>query len=363
MADTNWETSMTRLSQTGFALVGVAALLASSALAQDSELTVFDWAGYEDPEFFTTYTEKNGGPPTFAFFGDEEEAFQKLRSGFKADVAHPCSQSVPKWLEAGLLEPLDTSKIDRWDDLNEEFREIEAYKKDGEYYFVPVDWGNTALTYNTEKLTEDQVKSLQIFADPSMAGKVSIGDSVDDAYALGFLATGVQDWTVATDDDFKAASDFLRKVHANVLSYWDSSSSLAQLMQSGQVELAWAWNETSATMSGEGLPIAMKRDTDEGASSWVCGYVNLKDGPGSEDKMYDFINAWLEPKTADYLVTAWGYGHSNATAMGGMDQDMLKGISLDSNEALRKNTLWQAPTGSELREKMIAEFELIKAGF
>ena len=348
---------------TAAAVASAAALLATTALAQDAELTVFDWAGYEDPEFYTAYHDKHGAAPTFAFFGDEEEAFQKLRSGFKADAAHPCSQSVPKWMEAGLLEPLDTSKIERWDELNEEFREIEAYKKDGDYYFVPMDWGNTGLVYNTEKLTDDQVKSLQIFADPSMAGKVSIGDSVDDAYALGFLAVGVKDWTKATDEDFKAASDFLRKVHQNVLSYWDSSSSLAQLMQSGQVELAWAWNETPATMSAEGLPITMKRDTEEGASSWVCGYVKLKDGPGSDDKFYDFVNAWLEPKTADYIVTAWGYGHSNATQMAAMDQEMLKSVSLESNEALRENTLWQAPPGAELREKMIAEFENIKAGF
>ncbi len=354
---------MTNLTSKAAALAGAAALFSSTALAQDAELTVFDWAGYEDPAFYTAYTEQHGAPPTFAFFGDEEEAFQKLRSGFRADAAHPCSQSVPKWMEAGLLEPLDTSKIERWDDLNEEFREIEAYKKDGEYYFVPMDWGNTALTYNTEKLTEDQVNSLQIFADPSMAGKVSIGDSVDDAYALGFLATGVQDWTKATDEEFQEASDFLRKVHQNVLSYWDSSSSLAQLMQSGQVELAWAWNETSATMGAEGLPIAMKRDTEEGASSWVCGYVKLKDGEGSDDKFYDFINAWLAPETADYIVSAWGYGHSNAEQMAQMDQEMLESIGLDSNESLRENTLWQAPPQPEMREKMIAEFENIKAGF
>ncbi len=354
---------MTRLRQTGFALAGVAALLASAAMAQETNLTVFDWAGYEDPAFYTKFSDKHGGPPTFAFFADEEEAFQKLRSGFKADAAHPCSQSVPKWMEAGLLAPLDTSRIDRWDEVNEGFREIEAYKKDGEYYFVPMDWGNTGLVYNTEKLTEDQVASLNLFADPSMAGKISMPDNVDDAFALGFLATGVTDWTKATDEDFKEASDFLRKVHANVLSYWDSSSSLAQLMQSGQVEAAWAWNETAATLSAEGLPIKMKRNTSEGASSWVCGYVKLNDGPGSDDQFYDFINAWLEPETADYMVSAWGYGHSNSVQMEKMDQELLASMSLDSNEALRANTLWQGPAGAELREKMIAEWENIKAGF
>ena len=61
-------------------------LMAGSALAQDPDLVVFDWPGYEDPEFFGTYIEKHGAEPTFAFFGEEEEAFQKLRAGFPADA-------------------------------------------------------------------------------------------------------------------------------------------------------------------------------------------------------------------------------------------------------------------------------------
>lgn len=349
--------------KTAIALASVAVFTGGAAVADDPELTVFDWAGYEDPEFFKTYTAKHGSGPTFAFFGDEEEAFQKLRSGFRADVVHPCSQSVPKWIEAGLLDPLDTSRIERWGDLEASFREIEAYKKDGKYYFVPVDWGNTASTYNTDLLKEADVASLQAFADPKHVGRISIGDSVDDAYALGFLATGVKDWATATDEQFKAASDFLRVVHKNVRTYWADGASLAQLMQSGEVYLAWAWNETFSTMSYEGHPIAMKRDTAEGSSSWVCGYSKLANAPGSEDKFYDFINAWLEPQTANYLVTQWGYGHGNAAVMSEMNNDDLAAAGLNSSDELRANTLWQSPVPAALREKMIAEFELIKAGF
>src|SRR3546814_5063245 len=84
------------------------ALAAGSAAAADPEITVFDWAGYEDPAFHQSYADKYGDSPTFAFFGAEEEAFQKLRVGFKADLGHPCSQGVLKWREAGLLKPLDT---------------------------------------------------------------------------------------------------------------------------------------------------------------------------------------------------------------------------------------------------------------
>jgi spermidine/putrescine transport system substrate-binding protein len=354
------ETNMKHILKATF-LAGT--MLSTAAWAADGELVVFDWAGYEDPEFFTAYTEKHGDEPTFSFFSDEEEAFQKLRAGFKADLVHPCSQSVPKWIEAGLIEPLDTSRIPEWANLEPGFRDIEAFWKDGKPYFVPMDWGNTALTYNTELLSAEDAGTLLSFIDPKHAGRISIPDNVDDAYALGFLATGVKDWTKATDAEFAAASDFLRKVHANMRAYWTDGASLAQMMQSGEVYLAWAWNETFSTMSYEGHPIAMNRGTKEGSSSWVCGYSKLADGPGSDDKAYDFINAWLSEKTADYIVSAWGYGHSNATAMAKMSEEDLAAVGLESSDNLRAGTLWQAPMRADLREKMIAEFEKIKAGF
>ena len=45
------------------------------------------------------------------FFADDDEAFQKMSSGFKADVVHPCAAAVPRYIDAGLIEPWDTSKI------------------------------------------------------------------------------------------------------------------------------------------------------------------------------------------------------------------------------------------------------------
>ena len=126
----------------------LAASAAAFAVAADKDLIVFDWSGYEDPSFHPKYVEKNGDSPTFAFFGDEDEAFEKVRSGFKADLGHPCSQSVTKWREAGLLQPLDTSKITGWKDLNPGIMAMKdlATTSDGKAWFMPWDWGNTQLT-------------------------------------------------------------------------------------------------------------------------------------------------------------------------------------------------------------------------
>src|SRR3546814_2987949 len=71
------------------------------------------------------------------------------------------------------------------------------------------------------------------------------------------------------------------------------------------------------------LPI-LKRDTKEGLSTWVCGYSLLAGGQGNEEKVYDYINAFLDDDTAEYLVTEWGYGHANQAAMERIDQETLE---------------------------------------
>ena len=189
---------------------------------------------------------------------------------------------------------------------------------------------------------------------------ISIADNVDDVYALAYLAIGVTDWTKATEADFEAASAWLRKAHPNVRAYWQDGGELSQLMASGEVLISWAWNETPVTMQGEGYPIGYARETVEGTSTWVCGYVNLTNGPGSEDKAYDFMNAWLSEETANYIVNEWGYGHSNAKVMATYAPEDIEWAGL---APVSVPVLAQLPMDINLRERQIAEFEKIKAGF
>jgi spermidine/putrescine transport system substrate-binding protein len=341
-------------------IAGATALCALPALAADSELLVFDWSGYEDPAFFQAYVETHGTGPTFAFFGDDDDAFQKLVSGFRADVTHPCSQMVSKFRDANLLDPWDTSRITHFDAINPEFLDSPILQDEGGTWFIPAEWGATAIAYNTEAVPAEDVASLQIFTDPRYAGRISLPDNNDDVWALAYLATGVSDWTKVTDEQFAAAAEWLRRAHQNVRAYWADGAELAQLMVTGEVVIAWAWNETPTTLVAEGHPIAYEREPQEGSTTWFCGYVNLRNGPGSEDKAYDFINAWLEPQTAKYIVESWGYGHSNAEAMDIFDDEALDAVGLGDVTA---PVLAQVPMDNQLRDRMLEEFEKIKAGF
>ncbi len=349
------------------ASVTAAAILASlsGARSQDAPLTVFDWPGYEDPALHADYTAARGGEPGFAFFGDEDEAFEKLRAGFKADLAHPCATNVVKWRDAGLLQPLDTSRIKAWDDILPGIRGIDdlMVDKDGKAWFVPFDWGNTLLTYRTDKVDEKDLASLKVFADPKYKDRIAVPDNSDAAYALALLAIGVNDIQNITDAQFDAATAFLREVHKNVRIYWGDNTELGQAMAGGEIDIAWAWNETANALNANGVPVAVKKDTAEGIASWVCGYVHLKDAPGNVDATYDFLNAVLAPSVANYMVTAWGYGHANGKGMAAVDPAALEAAGHKDFETTMKTSLFAAPVAPEAKQRFVAEFEKIKAGY
>ena len=47
------------------------AALGTAVAAQDADLLVFDYSGFEEPQHHTVYNALHGDDPTFAFFGDE----------------------------------------------------------------------------------------------------------------------------------------------------------------------------------------------------------------------------------------------------------------------------------------------------
>lgn len=338
-------------------------ILAAAALpayAADRELTVFDWAGFEEPSIFQAYVDKHGASPTYAFYGDDDEAFQKVASGFKADVIHPCSQMVGKYRDAGLIEPWDTSRIPNFEQIEERFLDSEVFRDDQGVWFIPTDWGATAIAYNTETVPAEDVASLSVFTNPKYQGRTSLPDSSDDVWALAYLATGVTDWSEVTDEQFQAAAAWLREAHVNVAAYWADPSEQAQLMASGAVDVAWSWNDGVVYLQADNYPVGFQREPAEGSSTFFCGYVNVKGGPGSEDKAYDFINAWLEPSAAKALLDTIGYGHTSAAAMATIADEPAVAEGLAEIDA---PVLAQTPNDPELRQRQLAEFEKIKAGF
>ena len=337
-----------------------AATIALPAFAADPDLLVFDWAGFEVPGLLQEYMDKHGAAPSYAFYGDDDEAYQKLASGFKADTAHPCSQMISKYRDADLIEPWDVARIPAFDSIDPKYLNSPIFKDEAGVWFIPTDWGATAVAYNPDEVPAEDVASLDVFVNPKYQGRISLPASSDDVWARAYLATGVTDWTEISDEQFAAAAAWLREAHKNVLNYWADPAEQSQTMASGEVLVSWSWNDGVAYLQADGYPVAFQREAAEGSSTFFCGFVNMKDGPGSEDKLYDFINSWLRPDAGPALLAEIGYGHSSTSAMELIsDEDKVTaGI-----QPIDGPVLAQTPNDPALRERQLAEFEKIKAGF
>ena len=62
--------------------------------------TLFQWQDYVDPHFLAAYEAAYHEKPGTSIFADEDEAFSKMRAGFKPDVMGPCLLQ-PAALEGG----------------------------------------------------------------------------------------------------------------------------------------------------------------------------------------------------------------------------------------------------------------------
>ena len=92
--------------------------------------SVFLWGGYDDDGLFGSYAAEHGSPE-YSIFGDAEEGLQKLKAGFEVDLAWPCQGEIKRWVRAGVLEPLDPSRIENWDDMFPEVRDLPSGMVDG----------------------------------------------------------------------------------------------------------------------------------------------------------------------------------------------------------------------------------------
>ncbi|MFW8635126.1 extracellular solute-binding protein [Cribrihabitans pelagius] len=345
-------------------LAAAAALAAGTGelRADAASLSVFDWSGYEDQGFFGAYAEKYGGAPSYTYFGSQDEAFTKLQSGFEADLAHPCSDAVRKWVAADLLKPIDTARLDHWDKLLPQIRQVDGITIDGETYMVPFEWGNTGLIYRTDEIAGGDI-SLQMLADPQYQGKIAIPDAASSAYAMAALATGASSYTDMSGAEFQKASDFLRQVHPNVRFYWSDAGQLDQALASGEVLMGWGWNQSELNLIWNETPAKMMRDVDRGIATWVCGYVHLKSATQSDEQVYDMLNALTAEASGKYILENWGYGHSNAEAFEAADQALIETYGFADVDSFFEGSLFFDAVNPELEGRMLKEFERIKAGF
>lgn len=328
------------------------------------EFTFFTWGGYDVPDAAPQYVAKHGGPPNFSIFASEEEALQKMLAGFNPDLMHPCSYNIKRWKDAGILQPIDVSRVPEYENIWERFRTIPETSFDGKAYFIPWDAGLSSVLYRTDMVDAADV------ADPSWGllfnekykGKLSMYDTDTTFIEIAARVRGwYKDYLHLSDEQLAEIKTMLIKQRDLMKFYWSDQTQLEQAVQAGEIVAAYAWSGSVAQLKKQGVPIDYLTPK-EGILGYSCGLVRHAKAPGDEQAAYDFINAMLDPESGKWLMESAGYFHSNRRTYKVVDPKVLSEMGASDPEATFAALSIDPEPDEPYRSKYIELVNNVKAG-
>jgi spermidine/putrescine transport system substrate-binding protein len=319
-------------------------------------LAVLDWAGYDAPDFWVDF--QNAYPDVTVNFEigiSDADIYAKMKAGNQADVFHPYTGWLQFYVDEGMVEEIDTSKLTNWDKVPDHFKQIGQFN--GKQYFIPWDWGFTSVLYRTDKVPEG-IDSWAALMDPKYAGHISMWDDGPGAVTVSSYIHGY-DETAITDEQLAAIKEEWIAQRDLNLFYWAGEPELVEGMTSGDVWVAYAWQGAYATLLGQGIPVAYA-NPKEGRNSWV-GVYGIRQGTENYDLALKFLDAKLAEATGNNVVNMFYYGHANQDVMNGITDPTLKeAFSIDDPSILEKTNFTPNLT-AEQRDAWTAMWAEVKA--
>lgn len=332
------------------------AMIGASHAADSDKLTYMTWSGYELPEFHPGYP---ADKVDISVFGDDDDALSKVRAGYRPDLVHPCYDKLERWKQAGLLQPMDASRLKNWDSIFPVIKNLPGLvDADGKVWMVPWDWGNTSILYRTD-LVKNPENSWKMLWNPEYSGRMATIDAVHDTALVAALISGVDAFSKLDQAQLDKIGQTLRAQRPLVRSYTNDMTSVEQSLASGELVAAMTWNASATALRKQHVPVTFMKPK-EGMLTWVCGMVLLKDSK-HVDQAYDFINARLKPESGEKLIQEYGYGSASSAAFARVPKARLDELELpnDPNIVLKSTVMTRnIPSNDELTKL----FERVKAG-
>jgi len=286
--------------------------------------------GYEDsflPEVLASFTDETGISVETPAFADEDETEAKLRAGFQADVVELCSGEAGSMIEAGLLQPIDTSRIDAWDQIFPSFKDGEdVIDEEGDVWIVPLQGGPFGIVYLADAV--DPITSYQELFFGDYDGDIAVSEEPvstiwDMAMALGYGP----EVDAITEEQVVDAVDAL-VANERIRTTWSEDGDLIQLLATGEVvAAAHATPDIAQALQEEGID-AVYVAPAEGQILWKCGH-GISATAQNLDGAYALINHYLSPEVQTTFAEEYGYLASNAAILEVAPQELIDELRLD----------------------------------
>ena len=307
--------------RTFLSLLGVAGLAAGvvggpfrgvlrAARAADPESVRFDgWGGVVSEAFreyaFDPYTEATGIKVVDGTFASGDEYLTRVKAGQPGEfnIFHASGVfDYARYVNLGLNVELNESNIPNLERvmtaLQEPYRKITG----GKLSAVPYDYGTTGIAYNTDQISEDEIKEkgAAILNDSTYKGKIGGWSDWRTRIWYAALQTGQDPNNI---EDMDAIWQNLREHRENLLKYWSSGAELMSLLAENEIYVTEAWSGRVAALQEEGHPIGYYQPPQ--VFSWQECLMVLKGSP--LEAVEQLLNFMLEPEVAIAVAEGQNY--------------------------------------------------------
>jgi len=327
--------------------LGILALaLASGACKKrEASLSLLVWEGYADPATVHAFEESRHCKVMATYMGTSDELVAKLRGGSASnyDVISPSSDVATSIVRAGLVAPLDLSKLPTYSQLSAKLRDLPLAKANGQVYGVPFMWGPNPLLYDTTAFSQPP-DSWTIFWNPKYKGKISVWDDLSTVYMaaqiLGYDKPDPSQLYNLTDEQLAAVRKKLIELKPNVRKLWSSGGELTNLFQNHEVVLAMGWPLNTNDLRKLNFPIG-ETIPRENTTGWI-DHLMITSASSNKELAHAFLEYMIQAKTQKLVTDRTHYTPANPGASQFLTPEEMKGLHLDNPDAyMQRIYFWQ----------------------
>lgn len=314
-----------RLIGVGAAALLTTALLSGGALAQgEFQGVTLDFIGLdgEDGQVeLEQWRNEQGITLAKTPFSSWDETFAKLKTDV-FDVALVANPYVSLWGEAGVLQPLDLTRLSNWNDLFPALRDGDFLRDDaGNVYAVPIAWGDGPFVYAPDRVAEPP-KSFMELLDPSWKGRITTFDDPILIFHQIAVAKGYPSPNL-TQEQLADVKETAKGLVANLRTFTGGYQDATDLLVRGEVDLAiggWEAMVNWAKEKGTTLDFAFFDETNGGG--WADSLaipVNAED----VDAAYAYIDQMISPEINAQIATNLISGTVNSKSVDMVDPSAM----------------------------------------
>ncbi|HEX6506923.1 MAG TPA: ABC transporter substrate-binding protein [Chloroflexota bacterium] len=314
---------------------------APSSAKIGGDLNVVAWEGYTDPSFVKPFEKQTGCTIHSTYAGSSNEMFAKFRSGGGTtyDLVSASGDASLRFIRAGVVQPVDVSKVPNWKDLAPQLKSPPHNTVNGKHYGVSFMWGPDVLIYNTKDF-KTAPTSWSVLYNPKYKGKITIPDNPEQIADAAVYLHYKHPYSL-TDAQLSKIKTVLQQQRLLVRHYWALAGDFESLFKNHEVILGAGWPLMTNDLKAAGAPVA-ETIPREGATGWADTWM-LSARSKHSACAYAWMNYALSPAVQKQVVAVTNYSPANVKTAKLLGPAKSKALHITDTRYFDTIQFWQSP--------------------